>query len=225
MEINKELLDNLFEQAVVNPRLRQNLDLRTSSADTSQRMLNALLPGTVVPIHRHEDTTESVICLCGKLDVVIYEEVAAYENAASDTMPMGMDAQDVTRKVEYREVQRIHLCPAEAKYGCQIPKGAWHTVEVIEPSVIFEAKDGAYGKDGSETFDAFKAKEAEDKELGSDTSAPFSNSLGDLKKDIEYLIGMERQSGSMDVITPLYVSRMLNVPLEEVEKVMKDMVM
>ena len=144
MEINKELLDNLFEQAKENPRLRQNLDLRTSSADSSQRMLNALLPGTVVPIHRHEDTTESVICLCGKLDEVIYEEVATYENAASDAMPMGMDAQDVSRKVEYREVQRIRLCPAEAKYGCQIAKGAWHTVEVIEPSVIFEAKDGAY---------------------------------------------------------------------------------
>ena len=144
MEINKELLDSLFEQAKENPRLRQNLDLRTSSADTSQRMLNAMLPGTVVPIHRHEDTTESVICLCGKLDEVIYEEVATYENAASDAMPMGMDAQDVSRKVEYREVQRIRLCPAEAKYGCQIAKGAWHTVEVIEPSVIFEAKDGAY---------------------------------------------------------------------------------
>lgn len=144
MEINKELLDNLFEQAKENPRLRQNLDLRTSSTDTSQRMLIALLPGTVVPIHCHEDTTESVICLCGKLDVVIYEEVAAYENAASEAMPMGMDAQDVTRKVEHREMQRIHLCPAEAKYGCQIPKGAWHTVKVIEPSVIFEAKDGAY---------------------------------------------------------------------------------
>ena len=144
MEINKELLDSLFEQAKENPRLRQNLDLRTSSADTSQRMLNALLPGTVVPIHRHEDTTESVICLCDKLDEVIYEEVATYENAASDAMPMGMDAQDVSRKVEYREVQRIRLCPAEAKYGCQIAKGAWHTVEVIEPSVIFEAKDRAY---------------------------------------------------------------------------------
>ena len=144
MEINKDFLGKLFEQAVENPRLRQSFDLRTSSADTSQRMLIAMLPGTVVPIHRHEDTTESVICLCGKLDVVMYEEVAAYENAASDTMPMGMDAQDVTRKVEHREMQRIHLCPAEAKYGCQIPKGAWHTVEVIEPSVIFEAKDGAY---------------------------------------------------------------------------------
>ena len=142
MEINKELLDSLFEHAKENPRLRQNLDLRTSSADNSQRMLNALLPGTVVPIHRHEETTESVICLCGKLDKVIYEEVVSYSKALSEEFLQGIDAQEVVRKVEYREVQRIHLCPAEAKYGCQIPKGAWHTVEVIEPSVIFEAKDG-----------------------------------------------------------------------------------
>lgn len=144
MEFDKDFLGKLFEQATMNPKLRQSFDLRTSSDDNSQRMLNALLSGTVVPIHRHEDTTESVICLCGKFDVVIYEEVVTYENAASEALPMAMDAQDVTRKVEYREVQRIHLCPAEAKYGCQIPKGAWHTVEVIEPSVIFEAKDGAY---------------------------------------------------------------------------------
>ena len=144
MEFDKDFLGKLFEQATMNPRLRQCFDLRTSSADTSQRMLIALLPGTVVPIHRHEDTTESVICLCGKLDVVIYEEVVTYEKDASEALPMAIDAQDVTRKVEYREVQRIHLCPAEAKYGCQIPKGAWHTEEVIEPSVIFEAKDGAY---------------------------------------------------------------------------------
>ena len=144
MEFDKDFLGKLFEQATMNPKLRQSFDLRTSSDDNSQRMLNALLSGTVVPIHRHEDTTESVICLCGKIDVVIYEEVVIYEKSSSDAVPMGMDAQDVTRKVEYREVQRIHLCPVEAKYGCQIPKGAWHTVEVIEPSVIFEAKDGAY---------------------------------------------------------------------------------
>ena len=83
----------------------------------------------------------------------------------------------------------------------------------IDP--IYEAKDGKYGEDGSETLDAFKAKEAEDK-----TASTFSNSFGDLKKNIEYLIGMERQSGSMDLIPPLYVSRMLNVPLEKVKKVM-----
>lgn len=146
IEFNNDFLAQLFQQAEGNERLRQNFDLRTSSADTSQRMLNALLPGTVVPIHRHEDTTETVVCLCGKMDEVIYEEVVTYGKAVPDAMPMGMDAQDVTRKVEYREVQRIRLCPAEGKYGCQVPKGAWHTVEVIEPSVIFEAKDGAYVK-------------------------------------------------------------------------------
>ena len=144
MEFDKDFLGKLFEQATMNLRLRQSFDLRTSSADTSQRMLNALLPGTIVPIHRHEDTTETVVCLCGKLDEVIYEEVVTYEKDASEALPMGMDSLDVARKVEFREVQRIHLSPAEAKYGCQIPKGAWHTEEVIEPSVIFEAKDGAY---------------------------------------------------------------------------------
>ena len=195
MEINKELLDNLFEQAKENPRLRKNLDLRTSSADTSQRMLNALLPCTVVPIHRHPQSTENVFLLCGKIVEVICDENG-------------------------NEIERIHLDPTVGNYGCVVPQGAWHTVEVLEPSVIYEAKDGKYGEDGSETFDAFKAKEAENKEQASIT---FSNSLGDLKKNIEYLIGMERQSGSMDVITPLYVSRMLNVPLEEVERVMKDM--
>lgn len=143
MEFDKDFLGKLFEQAIENPRLRQNFDLRTSLADISQRMLNAMLPGTIVPIHQHEDTSETVICLCGKLDEVIYEEVVSYENP-SEGLSQDMDAQDVVRKVEYCEVQRIHLCPAQAQYGCQIPKGVWHTVEVIEPSVIFEAKDGAY---------------------------------------------------------------------------------
>ncbi len=194
MEINKDLFDNLFEQAKETPRLRQNLDLRTSSADTSQRMLNALLPETVVPIHRHPQSTENVFLLCGKIVEIICDENG-------------------------NEIERIHLDPSVGNYGCVVPQGAWHTIEILEPSVIYEAKDGKYGEDGSETFDAFKAKEAENKEQ---TAVTFSNSLGDLKKNIEYLIGMERQSGSMDVITPLYVSRMLNVPLEEVEKVVKN---
>ena len=194
MEINKEFLGKLFEQAVENPRLRQSYDLRTSSDDNSQRILNALLPGTIVPIHRHPNSNENVLLLCGKLVEVIYDENG-------------------------KEKERIHLDPTIGNYGCVIPPGAWHTVEVLEPSVIYEAKDGKYGEDGSETFDAFKAKEAENKEQ---TSATFSNSLGDLKKNIEYLIGMERQSGRMEEITPLYVSRVLNVPLEEVEKVMRE---
>ena len=159
MEINKNFLGKLFEQAVANPRLRQNYDLRTSPADNSQRMLNALQPGTEVPIHRHPNSTETVVCLCGKLDEVIYEEVVSYEKPSSEDFQQSMDAQDITRKVEYREMQRILLCPAQAKYGCQIPKGAWHTVEVIEPSVIFEAKDGKYGEDESETLNALNTKE------------------------------------------------------------------
>lgn len=193
MEINKEFLGKLFEQAVENPRLRQSYDLRTSSDDNSQRILNALLPGTIVPIHRHPNSNENVLLLCGKLVEVIYDENG-------------------------KEEERIHLDPTIGIYGCVIPPGAWHTIEVLEPSVIYEAKDGKYGEDGSETLNAFKAKVAEDK-----TAPTFSNSLGDLKKNIEYLIGMERQSGRMEKITPLYVSRMLNVPLEEVERVMKEM--
>lgn len=194
MEFDKDFLGKLFEQATMNPKLRKCFDLRTSEADTSQRMLIALLPGTVVPIHRHPQSTENVFLLCGKIVEVICDENG-------------------------NEIERIHLDPTVGNYGCVVPQGAWHTVEVLEPSVIYEAKDGKYGEDGSETFDAFKAKEAKNKEQA---SATFFNSLGDLKKDIEYLIGMERQSGSMDVITPLYVSRMLNVPLEEVERVMKN---
>ena len=83
MEINKELLESLLTEAKENPRLRQNFDLRTSSADTSQRMLNALHSQTEVPIHRHEKTAETVICLVGKLEEIIYEEVNEYVHEAT----------------------------------------------------------------------------------------------------------------------------------------------
>ena len=119
---NKTFLDALLVQAAGNPRLRQNHDLRNSPADTSQRMLNALLPGTVVPVHRHEDTAETVVCLRGRLWEVIYEEV---DN-------------------NFHELSRHLLCPTEGCHGMQVPAGAWHTIEVLEPSIIFEAKDGAY---------------------------------------------------------------------------------
>ena len=75
MEIDKGLIDGLLEQARVNARLRQNYDLRTSADDNSQRMLNALLPGTEVPVHRHPHSNENVILLCGKVVEVIYEDV------------------------------------------------------------------------------------------------------------------------------------------------------
>lgn len=140
LKINKEFLNSLFTQAKDNPRLCKNYDLRTSEEDKSQRMLNALMPGTEVAIHRHPDSSESVICLCGRMGVVIYDEVVTYVQNGEDT----------TRKVSYNEIERVLLCPAEGFIGCSIPKCVWHTVEVFEPSVIFEAKDKAYGEDGSE---------------------------------------------------------------------------
>ena len=119
LNIDKALLDGLYEQACASERLRMNRDLRTSAADGSQRMLNALQPGTKVPIHRHRETSETIICLQGCMDVVIYDDHAV-------------------------EKQRLRLCPAEGKYGAQLPVGTWHSVEVYEPSTIFEAKDGAF---------------------------------------------------------------------------------
>lgn len=140
LKINKEFLESLLSQANDNPRFRLNYDLRTSVVDQSQRMLNALLPGTEVVIHRHPNSSESVVCLCGRMDVVVYDEVVTYVQ----------DGEDKKRKVSYNVTERISLAPVEGKFGCSIPKGAWHTVEVFEPSVIFEAKDRAYGEDGSE---------------------------------------------------------------------------
>ena len=212
IQIGKQLISELLDKAEVNPRLRQNLDLRNPD-DGGQRMLNALMPGTEVPIHRHPMSNETVICLSGKLVEVIYEE----EEIAKD-FPMGMDAQDVPSDKRFKESARYMLDPSVGNFGCVVPAGAWHTVDVLEPCVIFEAKDGAYVKDGSVALDGYKAKIALDP-----SQTTFSNSFGDLKKNIEYLIGMERHSGSMDAISPLYVSRMLNVPLEEVEKCMREM--
>lgn len=140
LKINKEFLESLLSQAKDNPRLRQNYDLRTCEEDKSQRMLNALMPGTEVAIHRHPNSSESVVCLCGRMDVVVYDEVVTYVQ----------DGEDKKRKVSYNETERISLAPVEGKFGCSIPKGAWHTVEVFELTVIFEAKDRAYGEDGSE---------------------------------------------------------------------------
>ena len=142
MEINKELLETLLVEAKENPRLRQNFDLRTSSADTSQRMLNALQPQTEVPIHRHEKTSETVICLVGKLEEIIYEEVNEYVHETTSC------CDDVIRQKSFKEVSRQILSPADGKFGIQIPAGAWHTINILEPSVIFEAKDGAYRGDG-----------------------------------------------------------------------------
>lgn len=135
MEINKSLLDNLLEQAAASPRLRMNYDLRTSALrqaqgklssgqalpeDNSQRMLNALLPGTELPIHRHTKTTETLVLLRGKMEEVFYEE-----------NPL-------------RETSRVLLEASGDIPGLSIPVGQWHTVNVLEPTVILECKDGKY---------------------------------------------------------------------------------
>ena len=143
IQIDKQLISDLYDMAVTNPRLRQNMDLRNSDEDNSQRMLNALMPGTVVPIHRHPMSNETVICLSGKLVEVIYEE----EDIAKD-FPMGMDAQDVPSGKRFKESARYMLDPSLGNFGCVVPAGAWHTVEVLEPCVIFEAQYGRYGVDG-----------------------------------------------------------------------------
>lgn len=122
-----EFLEKLLAAAKESPRLRQHYDLRNSESDGSQRMLNALMPETEVPVHRHETTAETVICLTGRLEVILMEKLPD---------EMGLEC--------YRVLSEHLLCPAEGKYGMQIPAGTWHTVEAIEPSVIFEAKDGAY---------------------------------------------------------------------------------
>ena len=127
IKIDEKLINDLFDKAVVSDRKRMNYDLRTSPNDGSQRMLNALLPGSIVPIHRHPNSNENVLLLCGKLVEVIYD-------------------------AEGNEIERIHLDPSVGNFGCVVPADSWHTVEVLEPSVIYEAKDGKYGEDGTETW-------------------------------------------------------------------------
>lgn len=119
MIIDKSLLDSLLDKAAESERMRISLDLRTSSADGSQRILNVLLPGTQVPIHRHTATTETLVVLSGRLTEIFFDDNGV-------------------------ECARFDLCPMEGRFGLQIPKSQWHTVVVTEPCVIMEAKDGAY---------------------------------------------------------------------------------
>lgn len=124
MIISTDLLDNLSKLAKESPRQRMNYDLRTSPSDTSQRMLNALEPGTIVPVHRHRKSSETVCCVRGALDEVFYNE------------------QEDGSVVEY---ERIRLCAGSGLSVAQIPIGAWHTVDnVAEGTIILEAKDGGY---------------------------------------------------------------------------------
>ncbi len=137
--INKELLSELHKQAVNSDRKRMNFDLRTTPEDTSQRMLNALEVGTHVPIHRHVNTSETVICVEGCLNWVFYEEQPSV--GTGGPVHDGSTAIDETAFVE---TARFRICPRERQYGIQVPPMTWHSVEVIVPSTICEMKDGAY---------------------------------------------------------------------------------
>lgn len=120
MFLNTELLDNLNTQAKENPRLRQACDLPTTPEDNSQRMLNALEPGTIMPVHRHRNTSETMVMVRGALIERFYNDD-------------GTLAQEI-------EVRAGGECPV-----VQIEAGQWHSLEVLESgTIIFEAKDGKY---------------------------------------------------------------------------------
>lgn len=120
MIITQELLDDLTRQAKSSPRLRMNLDLRNSPEDQSQRMLNAIEPSSPMPIHRHQKTSETVVCLRGRLVWEFYDEVGNC-------------------------TETIELSPNSLVVALNVPKGQWHTVKALESgSVIMEVKDGPY---------------------------------------------------------------------------------
>ena len=118
MVITQELLDELSAKAKENPRLRQSFDMRNSPEDKSQRMLNALEPGTVMPIHRHRGSSETCICIRGHFEEYFYDS-------------------------EGRLVETIDMVPGGLILN--IEKGQWHSLKCLESgTILFEAKDGAY---------------------------------------------------------------------------------
>lgn len=126
MKIDNQLLDTLSAQAKANPRLRQSYDLRTSPEDKSQRMLNALEPGTIMPIHRHRNTSETMVMVRGKLIERFYD-----------------DNGNITEEFVMEPCGQYPII--------QIEVGQWHSLEVLEEgSVIFEAKDGKYESLGND---------------------------------------------------------------------------
>ena len=121
MKITQAILDKLTEEAKASSRLRMNLDLRNSADDQSQRMLNAIEPGSVVPIHRHQKTSETVVCLRGRLVEEYYDDL------------------------ERICTEAIELSPNGPVVALNIPAGQWHTVHALESgTVILEVKDGPY---------------------------------------------------------------------------------
>ena len=126
VKIDTALLNTLTEQAKASPRLRMNYDLRTSSADTSQRMLNAIEPESVVPVHRHRKTSETMVVLRGSVVEAFYD-----------------DAGVCTERIERSAGSDVCLL--------NIPAGTWHTLRSLESgTVILEMKDGAFEPIGPE---------------------------------------------------------------------------
>ena len=120
MVLTTEILDALSAKAKASERLRMNYDLRTSLADQSQRMLNALEPGTELPIHRHTTTSETIVLLRGSIKEMFYDNKG-----------------DLT--------ESIVLKAGTEPCAMNIPKGVWHNLECLEPgTILFEAKDGAF---------------------------------------------------------------------------------
>ena len=121
MKITQALLDDLTAKAKESPRLRMNLDLRDSAEDSSQRMLNAIEPGSPLPVHRHQNTSETVVCLRGRLVEEFYDDL------------------------ERICTERIELSPNGPVVALNIPAGQWHTVQALESgTVILEMKNGKY---------------------------------------------------------------------------------
>lgn len=120
MLIDNKILDELSAQAKANPRLRQAMDLRNSPDDLSQRMLNALEPGTVMPIHRHMASSETVTLLRGKIRWHFYDD------AGKETESVVLDANGDVRSIN-------------------VEKARWHSLECLESgSVLLESKDGKW---------------------------------------------------------------------------------
>lgn len=120
MVITQVLLDDLSTRAKASPRLRMNYDLRNSASDGSQRMLNAIEPGSVVPVHRHRTSSETVVCLRGRLMEEYYSEAGELVDA-------------------------VELIPGGPVVALNIPAGQWHTVRSLESgSVLLESKDGPW---------------------------------------------------------------------------------
>jgi len=127
MFIGKGILDDLTAKAKENPRLRQSMDLRNTPSDLSQRMLNAIEPGSQMPIHRHQKTSETIACLRGRLIVEFYDELERICIAATELSPNG------------------------AYMAVNVPLGQWHTVKALESgTILLEAKDGPYEPTGPE---------------------------------------------------------------------------